>query len=153
MKERYESGQSNVIQAYAGSIRSHGLNLQQKQLHDFFSFRLASARSNYLSHFLQKYDLERAVLKKRWLTCSGRHIWLACGRISSRSQTSSRILHNWIINLRKNVYNTREENKQKTRLNRSASVFSFFLLQPHLGRGYVAYLNNSTSNFSAIVIQ
>ena len=65
MKERYESGQSNVIQAYADSIRSHGLNSQQKQLHDFFSFRLASARSNYLSLFLQKHDFERAVLKAK----------------------------------------------------------------------------------------
>ncbi|MGT2812356.1 hypothetical protein [Streptococcus minor] len=65
MKKRYESSQSNVIQAYADSIRSHGLNSQQKQLHDFFSFRLASARSNYLSHFLRKHDLERAVLKEK----------------------------------------------------------------------------------------
>lgn len=65
MKKRYESSQSNVIQAYADSIRSHGLNSQQKQQHDFFSFRLASARSNYLSHFLRKHDLERAVLKEK----------------------------------------------------------------------------------------
>ena len=65
MKKRYESSQSNVIQAYADSIRSHGLNSQQKQLHDFFSFRLASARSNYLSLFLQKHDFERAVLKAK----------------------------------------------------------------------------------------
>ena len=65
MKQRYETGEVGIIEEYAKTIRANGLNAEQKQLHQFFSFRLAAARSLYLSQFLKDYDPIRAALKEK----------------------------------------------------------------------------------------
>lgn len=65
MKKRYEQGDANVIEQYANSIRENGLNQQQKQIHQFFSFRLAAVRNIYLSRFLKEHDCKKADLKEQ----------------------------------------------------------------------------------------
>ncbi len=65
MKTRYENGDKDVIETYAGAIRDNGLNQAQKQIHQYFSFRLASARNIYMSRFFQEYDNKRADLKSQ----------------------------------------------------------------------------------------
>lgn len=65
MRKRYEQGESGVMRMYADSIRQNGMSRQQKQIHQFFSFRLAAARSIYMGRFLEEHDPERAELKER----------------------------------------------------------------------------------------
>ena len=65
MKQRYENSETGIIEEYAKTVRANGLNEEQKQLHQFFSFRLAAARSLYLSQFLKDYDPDRAALKEK----------------------------------------------------------------------------------------
>lgn len=65
MRKRYEQGESGVIRAYAEAIGSNGMSSQQKQMHQYFSFRLAAARSIYAARFLAEHDAERAELKER----------------------------------------------------------------------------------------
>lgn len=65
MKQRYENGEVGIIEDYAKTIRANGLNAEQKQLHQFFSFRLAAIRSLYLSQFLKDYDPVKADLKEK----------------------------------------------------------------------------------------
>lgn len=65
MRKRYEQGESGVMRMYADSIRRNGMSRQQKQIHQFFSFRLAAARSIYMGRFLEEHDPERAELKER----------------------------------------------------------------------------------------
>ena len=65
MRKRYEQGESGVMRMYADSIRKNGMSRQQKQIHKFFSFRLAVARSLYMGRFLKEHDPERADLKER----------------------------------------------------------------------------------------
>lgn len=72
MKKRYENGDASVIESYAISIRDNGLNQQQKQIHQYFSFRLAAARNIYMSRFLQEHDRKRAELKGRIAVLFGR---------------------------------------------------------------------------------
>ena len=72
MKKRYENGDASVIESYAISIRDNGLNRQQKQIHQYFSFRLAAARNIYMSRFLQEHDRKRAELKGRIAVLFGR---------------------------------------------------------------------------------
>jgi len=65
MRKRYEAGEQGVIHAYARAIGSNGMSSQQKQMHQYFSFRLAAARSLYAARFLADHDPERAQLKER----------------------------------------------------------------------------------------
>ncbi len=65
MKKRYEHSEIKVIEDYAKAIKNYGLNQEQKQLHQFFSFRLASVRNIYMSQFLQKHDQKKAELKEK----------------------------------------------------------------------------------------
>ena len=65
MRKRYEAGEQGVIHAYARAIGSNGMSSQQKQMHQYFSFRLAAARSIYAARFLADHDPERAQLKER----------------------------------------------------------------------------------------
>lgn len=65
MKKRYEQGSTKVIEYYANSVKTNGLNQQQQEIHQYFSFRLASARNLYLSEFLKGFDLTRAEIKKQ----------------------------------------------------------------------------------------
>lgn len=65
MKKRYEYGDTKVIESYAKSIRDNGLNQQQKQIHQFFSFRLASVRNLYMSKFLKEHDSIKADIKEQ----------------------------------------------------------------------------------------
>ena len=65
MKKRYEYGDTKVIESYAKSIRDNGLNQQQKQIYQFFSFRLASVRNLYMSKFLKEHDSIKADIKEQ----------------------------------------------------------------------------------------
>lgn len=71
MKDRYLDGQSNVLESYAKAVSEHGLNTEQKQLHQYFSFKLAAVRNLYLSKFLKDHDPEGARLKEELATLFG----------------------------------------------------------------------------------
>lgn len=64
MKQRYEHGEENVIARYAKSVADNGLNEEQKHLHQYFSFKLASIRNLYMSNFLKDHDTVRSELKE-----------------------------------------------------------------------------------------
>lgn len=72
MRRRYEDGEQGVIRAYAEAIRRNGMSPQQKGIHQYFSFRLAAARSIYAARFLAEHDAERAELKERIASLFGR---------------------------------------------------------------------------------
>ena len=65
MRRHYEAGEAGVIRSYAEAIRRNGMSSQQKGIHQYFSFRLAAARSLYAARFLADHDPERAELKGR----------------------------------------------------------------------------------------
>lgn len=65
MKKRYEVGEQNVIKTYAEAVAKNGLNEEQKQLHQYYSFKLASIRNLYMSRFLKEHDAVRSELKER----------------------------------------------------------------------------------------
>ena len=71
MRARYLDGQSNVLEFYAKSVAENGLNTEQKQLHQYFSFKLAAVRNLYLSKFLKDHDPEGARLKEELATLFG----------------------------------------------------------------------------------
>lgn len=65
IKKRYEFGEEGVISNYAKVVAENGLNDEQKKLHQYFSFKLASVRNLYLCKFLEKYDLRRSKIKEK----------------------------------------------------------------------------------------
>ena len=65
MKNRYLNGQNGVLECYAKVVAENGLNTEQKQLHQYFSFKLAAVRNLYLSKFLKDHDSEGARLKEK----------------------------------------------------------------------------------------
>jgi len=71
MKNRYLNGQNGVLECYAKSVAENGLNTEQKQLHQYFSFKLAAVRNLYLSKFLKDHDPEGARLKEELATLFG----------------------------------------------------------------------------------
>ena len=71
MRSRYLDGQSNVLECYAKAIAENGLNTEQKQLHQYFSFKLAAVRNLYLSKFLKDHDPEGARLKEELASLFG----------------------------------------------------------------------------------
>ena len=71
MKNRYLNGQSGVLECYAKAVAENGLNTEQKQLHQYFSFKLAAVRNLYLSKFLKAYDPEGARLKEELASLFG----------------------------------------------------------------------------------
>lgn len=71
MKNRYLNGQSGVLKYYAKAVAENGLNMEQKQLHQYFSFKLAAVRNLYLSKFLKDHDPEGARLKEELATLFG----------------------------------------------------------------------------------
>ena len=71
MRDRYLDGQSNVLTFYAKAVAEHGLNTEQKQLHQYFNFKLAAVRNLYLSRFLKDHDPEGARLKEELATLFG----------------------------------------------------------------------------------
>lgn len=71
MKNRYLNGQSGVLECYAKAVAENGLNMEQKQLHQYFSFKLAAVRNLYLSKFLKDHDPEGARLKEELATLFG----------------------------------------------------------------------------------
>ena len=71
MKTRYLDGQSGVLECYAKAVAENGLNTEQKQLHQYFSFKLAAVRNLYLSKFLKDHDTEGARLKEELATLFG----------------------------------------------------------------------------------
>ena len=71
MKTRYLNGQNGVLECYAKAVAENGLNTEQKQLHQYFSFKLAAVRNLYLSKFLKDHDPEGARLKEELATLFG----------------------------------------------------------------------------------
>ena len=71
MRRRYLNGQSGVLKYYAKAVAENGLNTEQKQLHQYFSFKLAAVRNLYLSKFLKDHDPEGASLKEELATLFG----------------------------------------------------------------------------------
>ena len=71
MKDRYLNGQSGVLECYAKAVAKNGLNTEQKQLHQYFSFKLAAVRNLYLSKFLKNHDPEGARLKEKLASLFG----------------------------------------------------------------------------------
>ena len=71
MKTRYLDGQSGVLECYAKAVAENGLNTEQKQLHQYFSFKLAAVRNLYLSKFLKDHDSEGARLKEELASLFG----------------------------------------------------------------------------------
>ena len=71
MKNRYLNGQNGVLECYAKAVAENGLNTEQKQLHQYFSFKLAAVRNLYLSEFLKDHDPEGARLKEELATLFG----------------------------------------------------------------------------------
>ena len=68
MKNRYLNGQNGVLECYAKAVAENGLNTEQKQLHQYFSFKLAAVRNLYLSKFLKDHNPEGARLKEELAT-------------------------------------------------------------------------------------
>ena len=71
MRNRYLNGQSGVLKYYAKAVAENGLNTEQKQLHQYFSFKLAAVRNLYLSKFLKDHEPEGARLKEELATLFG----------------------------------------------------------------------------------
>ena len=71
IKSRYLNGQNGVLKCYAKAVAENGLNTEQKQLHQYFSFKLAAVRSLYLSKFLKDHDPEGARFKEELASLFG----------------------------------------------------------------------------------
>ena len=71
MKSRYLNGQNGVLECYAKAVAENGLNTEQKQLHQYFSFKLAAVRNLYLSKFLKDHDPKGARFKEELATLFG----------------------------------------------------------------------------------
>ena len=71
MKTRYLNGQNGVLECYAKAVAENGLNTEQKQLHQYFSFKLAAVRNLYLSEFLKDHDPEGARFKEELASLFG----------------------------------------------------------------------------------
>ena len=71
IRDRYLDGQNNVLECYAKAVAENGLNTEQKQLHQYFSFKLAAVRNLYLSRFLKEHDPEGARLKEELASLFG----------------------------------------------------------------------------------
>ncbi|KXT61126.1 hypothetical protein SORDD05_00359 [Streptococcus oralis] len=90
MRTRYLDGQSNVLTFYAKAVAENGLNTEQKQLHQYFSFKLAAVRNIYLSKFLKAHDPEGARLKEKLASLFGQ-AHLSC--LKEDYQELSRLLY------------------------------------------------------------
>ena len=53
-----------MIAKYAKSVAENSLNEEQKHLHQYFSFKLASIRNLYMSNFLKEYDTVKSEIKE-----------------------------------------------------------------------------------------
>lgn len=71
IKSRYLNGQNGVLKCYAKAVAENGLNTEQKQLHQYFSFKLAAVRNLYLSKFLKNHDPEGARFKEELASLFG----------------------------------------------------------------------------------
>ena len=90
MRARYLDGQSNVLECYAKAVAENGLNTEQKQLHQYFSFKLAAVRNLYLSKFLKDHEPKGASLKEQLATLFGQ-AHLSC--LKEDYQELSRLLY------------------------------------------------------------
>lgn len=90
IKTRYLNGQSGVLEFYAKAVAENGLNTEQKQLHQYFSFKLAAVRNLYLSKFLKDHNPEGARLKEELTTLFGQ-AHLSC--LKEDYQELSRLLY------------------------------------------------------------
>lgn len=90
MRNRYQNGQNGVLECYAKAVAENGLNTEQKQLHQYFSFKLAAVRNLYLSKFLKVHDPEGARLKEELASLFGQ-AHLSC--LKEDYQELSRLLY------------------------------------------------------------
>lgn len=90
MKNRYLNGKNGILECYAKAVAENGLNIEQKQLHQYFSFKLAAVRNLYLSKFLKDHDSEGARLKEELATLFGQ-AHLSC--LKEDYQELSRLLY------------------------------------------------------------
>ena len=90
IKSRYLNGQNAVLECYAKAVAENGLNTEQKQLHQYFSFKLAAVRNIYLSKFLKAHDPEGARLKEELASLFGQ-AHLSC--LKEDYQELSRLLY------------------------------------------------------------
>ena len=90
IRARYLDGQNNVLECYAKAVAENGLNTEQKQLHQDFSFKLAAVRNLYLSKFLKDHNPEGARLKEELATLFGQ-AHLSC--LKEDYQKLSRLLY------------------------------------------------------------
>lgn len=90
MKNRYLNGQNGILECYAKAVAENGLNTEQKQLHQYFSFKLAAVRNLYLSEFLKDHDSEGSRLKEELATLFGQ-AHLSC--LKEDYQELSRLLY------------------------------------------------------------
>ncbi|RSJ05527.1 peptidase [Streptococcus mitis] len=90
MRARYLDGQSNILEFYAKVVAENGLNTEQKQLHQYFSFKLAAVRNLYLSKFLKDHDPEGARFKEELAALFGQ-AHLSC--LKEDYQELSRLLY------------------------------------------------------------
>lgn len=92
MKQQYERGEENVIARYAKSVADNGLNEEQKHLHQYFSFKLASIRNLYMGNFLKEYDTVRSELKENLAKLFIKLIYFVSRKIIRNYQKSCLIL-------------------------------------------------------------
>ena len=90
MKNRYLNGKNGILECYAKAVAENGLNTEQKQLHQYFSFKLAAVRNLYLSEFLKDHDSEGSRLKEELATLFGQ-AHLSC--LKEDYQELSRLLY------------------------------------------------------------
>lgn len=90
IKTRYLNGQNGVLECYAKAVAENGLNTEQKQLHQYFSFKLAVVRNLYLSKFLKDHDPKGARFKEELATLFGQ-AHLSC--LKEDYQELSRLLY------------------------------------------------------------
>ena len=90
MRRRYLNGQNGVLECYAKAVAENGLNTEQKQLHQYFSFKLAAVRNLYLSKFLKVHDPKGARFKEELATLFGQ-AHLSC--LKEDYQELSRLLY------------------------------------------------------------
>ena len=90
IKTRYLNGQNGVLECYAKAVAENGLNTEQKQLHQYFSFKLAVVRNLYLSKFLKDHDPKGARFKEELATLFGQS-HLSC--LKEDYQELSRLLY------------------------------------------------------------
>ena len=54
IRDRYLDGQNNVLECYAKAVAENGLNTEQKQLHQYFSFKTCCCSKSLSQSILKR---------------------------------------------------------------------------------------------------